>query len=471
VIVRLLYQTLVQVLSWLALFARSSASKDAEILLLRHEVAVLRRANPRPRLEWTDRAVLAALARLLPKVLRAHRIVTPGTLLRWHRRLVAASWRQPRAPGRPPTPDDVVRLILRLAAENSTWGVVRIQGELCRLGHRIAASTLRSILRAHPIQPPTKRGDSWRRFLRAQAQGLLAVDFFHVDTVTLKRLYAAFVIEHRSRQVHLLGVTAHPTGAWAAQLARDLAADLEEAGHHFTHLIRDRDAKFTATFDAVVASIRIEAVLTAPQAPRMNAIAERWIASVRRECTDRVLITGECHLHRVLQAYVEHYNTGRSHQGDGIGLRAPTDDRNVIPFPAPTNRIRRRRPSEDSSTSTGLLLGAPAVGYGGSLSDLAVMGALTGVPLGIAQMIALPRRTRLRWAWAVAMPALWALGWTVTTVAGVAVSDQFAIFGAFGASTFTALSGLLLHVMLPVGTVAAHDRRARPAHLAVTETR
>jgi transposase InsO family protein len=343
VIVRLLYQILVQVLSWLALFARSSASKDAEILLLRHEVAVLRRANPTPRLQWTDRAVLAALARLIPKALRAHRIVTPETLLRWHRRLIAAKWRQPKPPGRPPTPDDVVRLILRLAAENSTWGVVRIQGELRRLGYRIAASTVRRILRAHRIPPPTARGDSWQKFLRAQAEGLLAVDFFHVDTVTLNRLYAAFVIEHRSRQVHLLGVTTDPTGSWAAQLARNLAAGLEEAGHRFTHLIRDRDAKFTAIFDAVFASIGIEAVLTAPQAPRMNAIAERWIASVRRECTDRVLITGENHLHHVLHAYVDHYNTGRSHQGEGIDLRAPTDDQTIIPLPAPTDRIRRRR--------------------------------------------------------------------------------------------------------------------------------
>lgn len=342
-IVRLLYQIMVEVLSWLALFARSSASKDAEILLLRHEVAVLRRANPTPRLQWTDRAVLAALTRLIPRALRAHRVVTPATLLRWHRRLIAAKWSQPKPPGRPPTPDDVVRLILRLAAENSTWGVVRIQGELRRLGHRIAASTLRKILRAHRIPPPITRGDSWRKFLRAQAEGLLAVDFFHVDTVTLKRLYAAFVIEHRSRQVHLLGVTAHPTGSWAAQLARNLAAGLEEAGHRFTHLIRDRDAKFTAIFDAVFASIGIEAVLTAPQAPRMNAIAERWIASVRRECTDRVLITGECHLQHVLHGYVEHYNAGRSHQGDGIDLRAPKDDGSVIPLPTPTDRIRRRR--------------------------------------------------------------------------------------------------------------------------------
>jgi hypothetical protein len=343
VIVRLLYQSLVQLLSWLALLARSSASKDAEILLLRHEVAVLRRATPRPRLEWPDRAVLAALARLVPKVLRLHRIVTPETLLRWHRRLIAAKWRQPRPPGRPPIPEDVVRLVVRVAGENSTWGVVRIQGELRRLGHQIAASTLRRILRAHRIQPPTQRGDSWRRFLRAQAEGLLAVDFFHVDTVTLKRLYAAFVIEHRSRQVHLLGVTAHPTGAWVSQLARNLAAGLQEARHRFTHLIRDRDDRFTAIFDAVFASIGVETVLTAPQAPRMNGIAERWIASVRRECTDRILITGERHLHHVLEAYVEHYNTGRSHQGDGIGLRAPTDDRNVIPFPAATDRIQRRK--------------------------------------------------------------------------------------------------------------------------------
>jgi hypothetical protein len=272
---------LVQVLSWLALFARSSASKDAEILLLRHEVAVLRRSNPGPRLEWTDRAVLAALARLIPKVLRAHRIVTPGTLLRWHRRLVAARWRQPRAPGRPPTPDDVVRLILRVAAENS-WGVVpsRANSAASATGSRPPRS-VGSCARIGSNRRPNAatRGDSWRRFLRAQAEGLIAVDFFHVDTVTLKRLYAAFIIEHRSRQVHLLGVTAHPTGAWAAHLARDLAAGLEEAGHRFTHLIRDRDAKFTATLDAIFASIAIEAVLPAPQAPRMNAIAERWIAS------------------------------------------------------------------------------------------------------------------------------------------------------------------------------------------------
>jgi putative transposase len=133
--VRLVYRLFVQVLSWLALFARSSASKDAEILALRHELAVLRRTNPKPRFSWSDRAVLAALARILPKALRTHRIVTPATLLRWHRRLITARWRQPTPPGRPPIGDELTALIVRLARENRTWGAVRIQGELHRLGH------------------------------------------------------------------------------------------------------------------------------------------------------------------------------------------------------------------------------------------------------------------------------------------------------------------------------------------------
>jgi Homeodomain-like domain len=167
--VALAYRLLVTVVSWLALLARSSASKDAEILVLRHEVAVLRRANPRPHLSWTERAVVAALARVLPKALRACRIVTPGTLLRWHRRMAAAKWGQPRPPGRRPIPDEVVALIVRLARENRRWGVVRIQGELRRLGHRVAASTIRKILRVHRVPPPAHRDESWRAFLRAHA--------------------------------------------------------------------------------------------------------------------------------------------------------------------------------------------------------------------------------------------------------------------------------------------------------------
>jgi hypothetical protein len=340
--VALAYRLLVTVLSWLGLLARSSSHKDVEILALRHEVAVLRRANPRPRMSWTDRAVLAALARVMSKGLRARRIVTPGTLLRWHRRLVAARWRQPRAPGRPPVSDEFVALIMRLARENTRWGVVRIQGELRRLGHRVAASTIRKILRAHRIPPPGHDG-SWRVFLRAHAATLLAADFFHVDCVlTLSRLYVAFVIEHRTRRVHLLGITGHPTGQWATQLARNLAAELEEAGCRFTYLIRDRDAKFTAAFDAVFASIGIRTLPIAPQAPRMNAYAERFVRAVRAECTDRMFIAREKHLRVILSEYIDHYNTGRSHQGEGMGLRAPDDAPDVIAFPVPAVRVERR---------------------------------------------------------------------------------------------------------------------------------
>jgi hypothetical protein len=183
------------------------------------------------------------------------------------------------------------------------------------------------------------RDESWRAFLRAHAATLLATDFFHVDCVlTLQRLYVAFVIEIRTRRVHLLGITANPTSEWAT----NLAGELEEAGHRFTYLIRDRDARFTAAFDAVFHSIGISVLPTAPQTPRMNAYAERFVRAVRAECTDRMLIIGERHLHAVLSEYVAHYNTGRSHQGHGMGLRAPDDDPDVLPFPVRIDRIQLR---------------------------------------------------------------------------------------------------------------------------------
>ena len=341
--VALAYRLLVTVLSWLALLARSSSAKDVEILALRHEVAVLRRANPRPRMSWTDRAVFAAPTRIMPKALRTRQIVTPGTLLRWHRRLAAAKWRQPRPPGRPPVPDELVALIVRLARENTQWGVVRIQGELRRLGHRVAASTIRKILRAHRIPPPSGHDQSWRIFLRAHAGTLLAADFFHVDcAVTLRRLYVAFVIEHQTRRVHLLGITGHPTGQWATQLARNLAAELEQVGCRFTYLVRDRDSKLTAAFDAVFASIGIRILPIAPQAPKMNAYAERFVRTARAECTDRMLVAGEQHLRAILSEYIGHYNTGRSHQGENMELRAPDDDPEIIALPVPATQIQRR---------------------------------------------------------------------------------------------------------------------------------
>jgi len=327
---RLLYLIVVRLSGWLILPGRSSASKNAELLVLRHEVAVLRRATPRPRLDRADRAVLAALIRLLPAQLRMHRLVTPGTVLRWHRRLVTRHWTRPHRTGRPPVSAEIAGLIERLATDNNGWGYQRIQGELLKLGHRVSASTIRRVLKALKIPPaPQRRTDTaWRQFLHAQAATIVATDFFHVDcAVTLQRLYCLFVIEVGSRYVHILGVTANPDGPWTVQQIRNLLMDLGDRAPGFRFLIRDRAGQFTAAFDAVLADAGTDVVKIPPRSPRANAYAERFVLTARTEVTDRILIFGERHLRTILNEYAAHYNGRRPHRS--LQLHPPRPDHPV----------------------------------------------------------------------------------------------------------------------------------------------
>jgi len=270
-------------------------------------------------------------------------VVRPETLLRWHRALVARHWTyRHRRPGRPPIEREVRELVLRMARENSSWGYVRIVGELRKLGIDVSATLVLNLLKAAGIPPAPRRGQlEWRSFLQAQAATTLACDFLTVDTVLLQRLYVLVVICIGSRRIDYVACTSNPDGGWMLQQARNLLMDLADRGQRPRLLIHDRDTKFTRAFDAIFHGAGIKTIRTPVKAPNANAHIERWVGTVRRECLDRMLIFGRRHLERVLHVYVRHYNERRPHRA--LDLQAPDLRRPASRQDEPVPSAVRRR--------------------------------------------------------------------------------------------------------------------------------
>jgi transposase InsO family protein len=346
VLLSLLYRLVRSLLGLLAVLVRSDLSKDVELLVLRQENQVLRRQlSGRLRLDHADRLWLTALSRLVNRHRWAEIFpVTPATILRWHRHLIARKWTftDRRRPGRPPTGVSIKTLIVRMARENPAWGPRRIQGELARIGYAIAASTVWEILHAAGVDPaPRRAGPTWRQFLTAQAHAIIACDFLVVETVLLQRLYVLVFIEHGTRRLHVAGVTAHPTGAWTAQQARNLAMEVGDRLGTLRFLIHDRDPVFTTAFGEVFKAAGLRIITTLPKTPRMNAICERVNGTLRRELLDRILIVGERHLTLVLGEYVAHYNGHRPHQSRR--QRPPDAVTQLVRDVADLRSVRRKR--------------------------------------------------------------------------------------------------------------------------------
>jgi putative transposase len=331
-----LYVALCRLLQLVVLLGRSERSKELEILVLRHELAILRRQPRRAQLRPVDRAILAAFARALPRSAWPVSSVRPATLLCWHRQLVRRRWTYPhRPPGRPALDRRIQALVVRLARENPGWGYRRIVGELRSLGICVSATSVRTILARHGIRPAPQRDElSWRNFLRQQAATTLACDFFTVETAWLKRIYVLFFISLERRRIEFVACTPNPTGAWVAQQARNLVMTLDDREQPVRFLIHDRDSKFSGGFDQVFTSEGIAVIRTPVRAPNANAHAERWVGSVRRECLDRLLIFSRRQLEHVLRVYTCHYNQHRPHRalalcppeqanGNPTTLRAP----------------------------------------------------------------------------------------------------------------------------------------------------
>lgn len=322
---KLVYLVVIRLFAWMCLSVSDSTAKDVEILMLRHQLAVAQRRDPRlaRKLTWADRAWLVLLAGLLPatRLSRIRLIVTPGTLLGWHRDLLRRRWarRSRRRPGRRPTRHNIKALVLRLAKENPSWGYRRIHGELAGLGIRLAPSTVWEILKAAGVDPAPSRdtGPTWVEFLRSQAEALLACDFVVVDLIDGSKAYVLAVIEHATRRIRILGATLHPTSDWVIQQARNVVMDLEDTGLPVKFLLHDRDASFGAAFDAVFTVAGIEVIRTGVRAPRQNSVMERWFRTLRAELTDRTLVWNLPHLMRLFREFEQHYNDHRPHRALG----------------------------------------------------------------------------------------------------------------------------------------------------------
>jgi transposase InsO family protein len=339
---RFVFLLITRVAAGLRLSGREEIWKTAEILILRHQLAVLqRRQTRRPKLNWADRALLATLLGVLPKARRQglRLLVTPDTILRWHRDIIRRRWAARLTQGeqgRPATRRNIQALVRRLARENPDWGYRRVHGELAGLGVKVAASTVWEILRASGVDTGRRQtGPTWSQFLRSQAEAILACDFFTVDLLDGTRAYVLAVIEHATRRIRILGITLHPTAEWTAQQARNLLMDLDEQPQRATLMIRDRGSTFTAAFDAFLADAGIQTVLCNVRTPRMNAIAERWIGGCRRELLDRTLIWNQAHLRRILRQYETHHNQHRPHRS--LNSAAP-----LKPLPEPVSLDRHR---------------------------------------------------------------------------------------------------------------------------------
>jgi transposase InsO family protein len=334
------YLVLRGLLQLAALRVRSNDFKELEIVVLRHELAILRRQRKRPVLTTVDRLFLAAASRFLARERWRSFMITPATLLRWHRRLVAKGWTFTRL-GRPPMRREIRDLVLRLARDNPRWGYQRIVGELKGLGISVSATTVRTWLRAAGLGPScSRRGTTWREFVRTHRHSLLAVDFFTVETLWLQRLYVLFFIELASRRVHLAGCTPHPGAPWVVQCARQLTWTVASRPEPVRFLIRDRDQKFTNQFDDVFRSEGIEIICTPFRTPQANGVAERFVRTVRSECLDCLLMLNQAHLERVLEVFVTHYNEHRPHRA--LSLAPPEPRRSSVVAAAGEVRVHRR---------------------------------------------------------------------------------------------------------------------------------